>query len=91
MLNEQCAREFDVIRSGTCFDVIGVLDSQLKLFIVKPHVLECNNGPELYTVMAKTETRRANKALLKDSIPLAATCTCHMYMPHSNPRGDSRL
>ena len=77
VLSETCDGKMSAVNSGMCFDVIGVdmlLDS-----LLKPFVLECNNGPELYTMMDKAGTRKANdlahKALLKDLIPLAAIHT----------------
>lgn len=70
VLSQQCDEEFEYHPSGTCFDIIGtdvLLDSKLK-----PHLLESNNGPEMYT--ANPVTRRANdlahKSLLNDVIPL---------------------
>ena len=70
VLSQQCDREYEYHSTGTCFDIIGtdvLLDSNLK-----PHLLESNNGPEMYT--ADPDTRRANdlahKALLNDVIPL---------------------
>ena len=56
VLSQQCEGEFEVRTSGTCFDLIGVdvlLDTNFT-----PYVLECNNGPELYT--ENIETRKVS-------------------------------
>ena len=71
-LGQQCFKPFESRELGSCFDLMGVdviLDEDLM-----PHVLENNNGPELYTVNVESRQAndRAHKAMLNDLIPLAA-------------------
>jgi len=70
VFSAQCSKEYDHRLSGTCFDMMGVdvlIDSNHN-----PHIMETNNGPELYT--ANPDIRMANdlahKAVLNDVIPL---------------------
>ena len=56
VLSEQCDKDYDRRVSGTCFDLIGV--DVLFTEEMVPYLLECNNGPEIYT--QNSETRKVS-------------------------------
>jgi len=74
VLSEECDKPLDLRTPGTCFDVIGV--DIILTASLKPILLECNNGPELYTMPKQVKSRKANdlahRAMLADLIPLVA-------------------
>ena len=81
VLSQQCDEDFDVRSSGTCFELIGVdvlLDTALR-----PHLLECNNGPELFT--ENTETRKVQFiSYIVDAVDSSlSVLVCNVYNMNS--------
>ena len=82
VLSEQCDKEYDLRLSGTCFDLIGV-DVLLTEEMV-PYLLECNNGPEIYTQNPEARKVSLSPPLVVMTLGFILVCVCRPMISPTN-------